>query len=171
MHPDGSGLKRITEHGNFCGSPKWTADSRRVIAYCMTAEQTLANRACRARSRGNDTRLVSIDIATGRVDRRAGGGRREVQSRRLSATTVGYIRKDASDRARASTTPTARSGPKGDVRDRVVVAGRHARRLSQARRRRRRRRGGKRSAAMPDYELTLTGHAAVVQPVGRSLRR
>src|SRR5215470_14021292 len=34
MHPDGSGLKRITEHGNFCGSPKWYADSRRVLAYC-----------------------------------------------------------------------------------------------------------------------------------------
>ncbi|HEX7136732.1 MAG TPA: hypothetical protein VF219_02755, partial [Vicinamibacterales bacterium] len=25
IHPDGSGLKRVTEHGNFCGSPKWTA--------------------------------------------------------------------------------------------------------------------------------------------------
>ena len=24
VHPDGSGLKRITEHGDFCGSPKWT---------------------------------------------------------------------------------------------------------------------------------------------------
>ena len=44
IHPDGTGLKQITEQGNFCGSPKWTADGRRVIAYCMTAEQTLANR-------------------------------------------------------------------------------------------------------------------------------
>src|SRR6478752_3041866 len=41
MHPDGSGLKRITEHGNFCGSPKWSSDSRRVIAYCMTAQETM----------------------------------------------------------------------------------------------------------------------------------
>jgi len=32
IHPDGSGLKRLSAHGNFCGSPKWTADSRRVIA-------------------------------------------------------------------------------------------------------------------------------------------
>src|SRR6266851_5146803 len=44
IRPDGSGLKQITEHGNFCGSPKWAADSRHVVAYCMTAEQTLANR-------------------------------------------------------------------------------------------------------------------------------
>ena len=64
IHPDGSGLKRITEHGNFCGSPKWQPDSRRVIAYCMTAEQTLANRRA-APEPGNDTRLVAIDIATG----------------------------------------------------------------------------------------------------------
>ncbi|MFL6117174.1 MAG: TolB family protein, partial [Catenulispora sp.] len=41
VHPDGSGLKRIGAHGDFCGSPKWKADGRRVIAYCMPAEQTL----------------------------------------------------------------------------------------------------------------------------------
>src|SRR3954451_13293073 len=44
IHPDGSGLKRIAGHGDFCGSPKWTADSARVVAYCMTGEQTLDSR-------------------------------------------------------------------------------------------------------------------------------
>jgi TolB protein len=44
VRPDGSGLKRITERGSFCGSPKWMRDSRHVVGYCMTAEQTLANR-------------------------------------------------------------------------------------------------------------------------------
>ena len=29
VHPDGTGLKRLTPHGEFCGSPKWSADSRR----------------------------------------------------------------------------------------------------------------------------------------------
>jgi Tol biopolymer transport system component len=38
IRPDGSTLRRLTEHGNFCGSPKWSADSRRVVAYCMTPE-------------------------------------------------------------------------------------------------------------------------------------
>ncbi len=28
IHPDGTGLKRLTPHGDFCGSPKWAADSR-----------------------------------------------------------------------------------------------------------------------------------------------
>jgi len=44
IHPDGSGLKKITASGNFCGSPKWMEGGRQIVAYCMTAEQTLANR-------------------------------------------------------------------------------------------------------------------------------
>jgi len=64
MHPDGSGLKRISEHGEFCGSPKWQRDSRHVVAYCMTAEQTLANRRA-GPDAGNDTRLVAYDITSG----------------------------------------------------------------------------------------------------------
>src|SRR5215471_15399531 len=35
VHPDGSGLKRLTEHGEFCGSPQWMRDSRRLVVYCM----------------------------------------------------------------------------------------------------------------------------------------
>jgi Tol biopolymer transport system component len=63
VQPDGSGLKRITEPGNFCGSPKWTPDSRRIVAVCMSGEDTMAMRGFPARE-GFSTRLVSIDIAT-----------------------------------------------------------------------------------------------------------
>ena len=41
IHPTGSGLKKITKSGDFCGSPKWTADNSHVIAYCMTGEQKI----------------------------------------------------------------------------------------------------------------------------------
>ena len=37
IHPDGTGLKRISQHGGFCGSPKWTRDSKAVVTYCMSA--------------------------------------------------------------------------------------------------------------------------------------
>ena len=41
VHPDGTGLKRLTaKDENFCGSPKWTADSKSLIAYCMTGQET-----------------------------------------------------------------------------------------------------------------------------------
>src|SRR5579872_2423000 len=39
VRPDGSGLKKITNSGDSCGSPKWKGTSR-IIAYCMTGEQT-----------------------------------------------------------------------------------------------------------------------------------
>src|SRR5712691_4414713 len=54
IRPDVSTLRRLTENGNFCGSPKWSADSRRVVAYCMTPEETLANRRAGPEP-GNDT--------------------------------------------------------------------------------------------------------------------
>ena len=56
--PDAPDCGKLTTRGNFCGSPKWTSDSRRVIAYCMSAEMTLANRRPSPEP-GNDTRLVS----------------------------------------------------------------------------------------------------------------
>jgi len=64
VHPDGTGLKRITPHGGFCGSPKWTADSARVVAYCMTAEQTLDNRRP-VPEHPEDTRIIAVDVKTG----------------------------------------------------------------------------------------------------------
>ena len=78
VHPDGSGLKRITEPGGFCGSPKWTADSRRVLTYCMTAEQTLDNRRA-VPEHPEETRIVAIDITTGRAVGRPGRAGRQIQ--------------------------------------------------------------------------------------------
>ena len=44
IHPDGSGLKKVTNTSGFCGGPKWRSDSRHLVAYCMGAEDTLATR-------------------------------------------------------------------------------------------------------------------------------
>src|SRR6185503_18289831 len=96
IHPDGSGLKRLTAHGNFCGSPKWASDSRRIIAYCMTAQQTLDNR------RGTpehpeDTRLVSVDLNGAMSDLPTGHGVMFNPSL-LNGDLVGYIRKDSDEK-------------------------------------------------------------------------
>jgi TolB protein len=117
MHPDGSGLKRIGDRGNFCGSPKWTADSQRVIAYCMTGEQTLANRQPNPVA-GNDTRLVSFDVTTGAAsDLPAGPGVKFNPS--MVGTTLAYIRKDNPGNAGLSGIyyGDGRRGPIGDVRE------------------------------------------------------
>jgi Tol biopolymer transport system component len=67
IRPDGSGLKRITQTGNFCGSPRWTRDSQRLVAYCMTAEETYTFRNSLTFPPGSKTRLVSIDVVSGEM--------------------------------------------------------------------------------------------------------
>ena len=113
VRPDGSGLKRITEHGGFCGSPKWAADSRRVIAYCMTAEQTLDNRRA-APEHPEDTRIVAIDIDTGRASDLPSGPGVKFNPSPLRGDLVGYIRRDG-DEAGIHYSNGAR-GPKGEIR-------------------------------------------------------
>ena len=93
VRPDGSGLKRLTEHGNFCGSPKWTADSRRVVAYCMTAEQTLDNRRA-VQEHPEDTRIVAIDVATGAQSELKAGAGVKFNPSLLKGGALAYIRKD-----------------------------------------------------------------------------
>ncbi len=114
VRTDGSGLKRVSDHGQFCGSPKWSADSRRVVAYCMTAEQTLSNRRAVPESGpdGSDTRLVSFDVLTGGADvLKSSSG--VLFNPSFVGTTVGYIRKFAGAGIYYA---DGRTGPKGDIR-------------------------------------------------------
>ncbi len=113
VHPDGSGLKRLTEHGGFCGSPKWTADSRRVIAYCMTAEQTLDNRRA-VPEHPEDTRLVAVDINTGIASDLPSGPGVKFNPSVLRGDILGYIRRDGTDEGIHYSNGTR--GPRGQIR-------------------------------------------------------
>jgi Tol biopolymer transport system component len=164
IHPDGSGLKPLTTHGNFCGSPKWTADSRRVVAYCMTAEQTLDNRRA-APEHPEDTRLVSIDIASGAASDLASGPGVKFNPSILAGGELAYIRKDGGAEGAGIYYATRGRGPKGDIRSaswspdgtRVVF---HKRQPAAAPTWKR---TWSRSA---DYELTLTGQLPSFSPAG-----
>ena len=117
VRPDGSGLKRISEHGNFCGSPKWKSDSQHLIAYCMTAEQTLDNRRAVPEKNpvGNDTRLVAFDVVTGGSEtvKEAAGA---IFNPAYVGATIGYVRKFAQGPGAGIYYADGRSGPKGDIR-------------------------------------------------------
>ena len=164
IRPDGSGLKRITAHGNFCGSPKWSADNRRVIAYCMTAEQTLANRRP-APEPGNDTRLVSIDAITGTSSDVPAGPGVKISPSPLPGNDIGYVRKDTAGTGAGIYYTSGRTGPKGDVRaaswspdgSRVVFHKRLTVPPTTWRRT---------FSRNPGYELTLTGVLASFSPSG-----
>ena len=62
IRPDGSGLRRLHDDGDFCGSPKWTPNSRSLIAYCMSTEETHTYRFLGSQGQ---TQLVSIDVTSG----------------------------------------------------------------------------------------------------------
>lgn len=113
VHRDGSGLKKITASGKFCGSPKWTSDSSHVLAYCMTAEMTLANRIASPQP-GNDTQLALIDVATGGSSDVAAGPGVKMNPFPLVGNEIGYIRKDSVEAGIYYT--NGRRGPRGDIR-------------------------------------------------------
>jgi Tol biopolymer transport system component len=113
VHPDGSGLKRITPHGDFCGSPKWEADSKHVVAYCMTAQQTLGNRSP-APEHPEDTRIVSVDIGAGTMSDLPVGHGVNFNPSVLSKDLLAYIRKDGSERGIHYS--NGERGPAGDIR-------------------------------------------------------
>jgi Tol biopolymer transport system component len=160
---DGSGLKKITKSGDFCGSPKWTAGSRHVIAYCMTAEQTLANRRASPEP-GNDTRLVSIDTTTGAsADVTAGPGVK-INPSPLAGNEIGYIRKDTPEAGIYYS--SGKRGPRGTIRSaswspdgtHVVFYKRNTTPRPAWR---------KSFSRNPNYELFQSGTQAAFSPSGR----
>jgi len=113
VRPDGSSLKRLTPHRDFCGSPKWTADSRRIVAYCMTAEQTLDNRRA-VQEHPEDTRIVSVDVNTGTMSDLPVGRGVKFNPSVLSGDVVAYIRKDGD--APGIFYSNGTRGPAGEIR-------------------------------------------------------
>jgi len=91
VHPDGSGLKRISQHGGFCGSPKWAADSKSVAAYCMTAQETWSNRAWDGTA---DDTLMRIDIASGAMTPMTAGPGVKLAPAILPSGDIAFLRQD-----------------------------------------------------------------------------
>ena len=113
VRPDGTGLKRITAPGNFCGSPKFSSDGTRLLAYCMPLESTLETRRANPLP-GNDTTLVSIDIATGKATDISAGPGVKISPAFLPGKDIGYVRKDSGDAGIYYT--SGKRGPRGNVR-------------------------------------------------------
>ncbi len=155
IHPDRSGLKKVAESGGFCGSPKWMPDSRHVVAYCMTAEQTLPTRMANIPS-GNETKLVSIDIDTGAATNLPAGSGVKINPSPVAGDEIGYVRKDKADPGGGIYYISGKRGPRGDIRTaswspdgkRVVFHKRLAVTMPAL---------TKTFTVNPNYELSLTG--------------
>jgi Tol biopolymer transport system component len=91
IHPDGSGLRRLSQHGGFCGSPKWTQNSKSVVAYCMSAQDTFT---LRSATKDGDDQLLKIDIATGATTVVAAGPGVKLVPTLLPSGQIAYLRRD-----------------------------------------------------------------------------
>ena len=168
IRPGGSGLKKITKSGDFCGSPKWMADSH-VIAYCMTAEQTLANR--RPSSRTGKRHAAGVDRLT--TGARHGFARAVPGVKINPSSACRETRSATSGRTQPSRVSTIRAA--GEDRAGPIRAaswspdGNHVvfhKRLTLPRRR------SFGEAVQPQSELRIEpdGNAARIQPFGQGVR-
>jgi TolB protein len=62
IHPDGTGLRRITHGDAFAGSPAWSADGKRLVFYEAAIAEVDSIRSP-LRKRGT-TQIVQLDLAT-----------------------------------------------------------------------------------------------------------
>jgi Tol biopolymer transport system component len=108
IHPDGTGLKRISQHGGFCGSPKWTRDSKSVVTYCMSAQDTWDHRFGQG---DGDNQLFKIDIASGAIAPVAAGPGVKLLPTVLSSGEIAYLRRDKAEHGVFYS--SGKPGPKG----------------------------------------------------------
>ena len=92
IHPDGTGLRRLTRTGGFAGSPSWSADGKRVLYY-----ETDETGAYLAKGGNSRTELVSIDIATGERTQYTASNQVKLSPQWLPGGRIAYILRNASD--------------------------------------------------------------------------
>ena len=92
MRADGGGVRRLTADGQLAGSPRWSADGRRVVFYELAVEDSF-----RARGRGGqarvESRVVSVDVDTGERTEHASGPGLKLSPQFVAADHVGWLAK------------------------------------------------------------------------------
>jgi Tol biopolymer transport system component len=87
IQPNGDGLRKLTPEGEMAGSPKWSADGKKLVFYALDAEYTFA-----ARLFGEvRSQIVSVDVATGRRTEHTSGPGLKVSPQFLNADRIGYL--------------------------------------------------------------------------------
>lgn len=113
IQPDGKGLKKLTPPGEFGGSPKWSADGKRVLFYSLPAEDSFA-----ARGYGvAESQIVSVDIASGSRMQYTSGPGLKVSPQFVSADRVGYVIKARSGQYNALAFSSGERGAQGMIRN------------------------------------------------------
>jgi len=91
IHPDGTGLRRLTKAGGFAGSPSWSADGKRVLYY-----ETDETGAYLAKGGNSRTEFVSIDIASGERTQYTASNEVKLSPQWLPGGKIGYALRGSS---------------------------------------------------------------------------
>ena len=123
MHADGTGLRRLTSTtpADTIGSPRWSADGKKIVAYQMPTRDTFG-----ARMDGfpgvrfaTTSQVVEIDVETGAIKALSSGPGLKTNPQYLADGSVGFLYKASSkDAPNAGVAYTSGSaGPRGVVRN------------------------------------------------------
>jgi Tol biopolymer transport system component len=112
IRPDGSGLRRLTNLGGACGTPRWSRDGKKLVAVCMTGQETYDNRFLFP---SGSSRVVAVNVATGAVTDIPSGPGPKMSAGFVGVTgVVGYVSKAVKAPGVYYSNGTA--GPHGPVR-------------------------------------------------------
>jgi len=110
IHPDGTGLRRLTAQGGFYGSPQWSADGKRIVCYQASPKESVF-----PRLDGSATsQIVSIDVETGSQKQHTTGAGFKLSPRYLDREEIGYVVKSR-EQPRLSFV-SGRDGAQGEFR-------------------------------------------------------
>ena len=102
VHPDGSGLRQLTPVNGFSGSPKWSADSKRIVYYEGVGD-----------GGKGASQIVSIDITNGTREVLTSGEGVKLSPQYFHDNVVGYLLQMSGKTSLADT--SGRKGPRGDM--------------------------------------------------------
>ena len=112
MGVDGRGLRKLSPQGRLGGSPKWSPDGKRVVFYELDVADTFKARWLPEQSEV-ESRIVSIDVATGSRLEHASGPGLKLSPQFLGPDRVGYLEKSGPTAALAFS--PGQKGSAGDI--------------------------------------------------------
>jgi len=167
---DGRDLRQLSSGEDlFAGSPKWSPDGTRVVFYELAVSDTFRARGLGAQA-DIESRIVSIDVATGARVEHASGPGLKLSPQFLDSNRIAYLAKSGS---RASLVfSSGETGSTGDIgnpawsRDGrwVVYQSGPIETIPAARRP-----GGRLSGRDPQYDLRFASGFPAVSPDGQKL--
>lgn len=112
VQADGGGLRRISPAGQLGGSPKWSADGRRVVFHELAVADTFRARWLPQQAAVH-SRIVSVDLATGARTEHAAGRGLKLSPQFLGPERVGWLVK--SGRSATLAFSSGEQGAAGDI--------------------------------------------------------